>query len=157
MRKNMTRSLSRHGARGLTLLEIMVVLLIMGMIAGIVTKVVIDRIEMARVETAKIQIAEFKATLDLFSLENSFYPTMGQGLKALVTKPTTGRVPDKWPEHGYMPSIPEDPWGNEYIYVSPGTNDDYEIICRGRDGLPGGEGFDADINSWELGGAKDTR
>jgi len=151
------RFAGRRPDRGLTLLEIMVVLLIMGLIASVVTKVVVDRIEMARVQTAKTQIAEFKGALDLFYLENSFYPSTEQGLQALVTKPTTGRVPEKWPEHGYMPSIPLDPWGHEYIYISPGSHADYEIICLGRDGVEGGEGFDADIRSWELGGAEEGR
>lgn len=143
-----------RNAAGLTLLEIMVVVVIMGMIAGIVAKVVTDRIESARVETAKTQIAEFAGALELFYLDNSFYPATDQGLEALVTKPTSGREPVKWPERGYMTAIPADPWGHEYVYVSPGSNAPFEIISLGRDGVEGGEGFDADIASWELAGAK---
>ena len=145
-------SLRRDAA--LTLLEIMVVVVIMGMIAGIVAKVVVDRIESAKVETARTQMAEMAGALDLFYLDNSFYPTTEQGLAALAVKPSTGRMPDKWPPRGYMPAIPLDPWGHEYVYVSPGTHAEFEIICLGRDGVEGGEGFDADINSWELAGLR---
>jgi general secretion pathway protein G len=147
------RLLAQRREAGLTLLEIMVVVVIMGMIAGIVAKVVVDRIEMARVETAKTQIAEIAGALDLFYLDNSFYPATEQTLQALVIKPTAGRIPEKW--HQYMPSVPLDPWGHEYIYISPGSHSpNYDIICLGRDGVEGGEGFDADIGSWELGGRK---
>ena len=139
---------------GFTLLEIMVVVIIMGMIASIVTKVVVDRIELARVETTKMQIAEIAGALEQFYLDNGFYPSTEQGLQALVTKPTSGRVPDKWQEHGYMASVPADKWGRDFIYVSPGTHADYEITSLGRDGVEGGEGFDADIHSWELQGSR---
>ena len=137
----------------LTLVEIMVVVLIMGMIAGLVTKVVIDRLQEAKVETARTQIAELVDTLELFYMDNDFYPSSDQGLRALEFKPATGRIPKKWPLSGYMSSIPKDPWGNNYDYVSPGAVKPFEIISYGRDGEVGGEGFDADVRSWELGGA----
>jgi len=137
------------GARttaALSLLEIMVVILIMGMIAGIVTKVVVDKVERARAATAKVQIAEIRDALGLFFMDNAFYPTE---LHGLVTKSAAGDVRN-WPANGYMPSIPLDPWGRQYVYISPGVSRDFEIICLGRDGIEGGEGFDADIKSWEL-------
>ena len=130
----------------LSLLEIMVVVLIMGMIAGIVTKIVVDKVEQARIATAKVTIAELRDALGLFCIDNAFYP---ETLRGLVTKPGTGNIRN-WPPNGYMPSIPLDPWGREYIYISPGVEHDFEIICLGRDGVEGGEGFDADINSWAL-------
>ena len=148
------RPLSRAAQRAMTLIEIMVVVVIMGMIAAVVTTVVVDRLQAARVETSKTQVRHFMNALDLFYVDNSFYPTTEQGLQALVTKPTTGKIPDKWPEEGYMPSIPKDPWGKEYIYISPGADARYEIISLGRDGLQGGSSYDADIKSWDLAGDK---
>jgi len=131
---------------GLSLVEIMVVILIMGMIAGIVTKVVIDKAERARVSTAKVQIAEIRDAIELFYIDNAFYPS---DLNGLVEKPATGDI-RMWPENGYMHTVPLDPWGREYAYIAPGVDHAYEIICFGRDGVEGGEGFDADINSWNL-------
>mgnify|MGYP001203991915 CR=1 FL=1 len=145
---------ARRGEAGLTLIEIMVVVVILGMIAGIVSKVVVDRIEAAKVETAKAQIAEFMGALDLFYLDNGFYPSSEQGLQALVSKPTTGRAPEKYPERGYLRSLPLDPWNREYIYVCPGQHGDFDVVCLGRDGAEGGSGFDGDVNSWELGGVR---
>jgi general secretion pathway protein G len=139
--------------RGLTLLEVMVVVLILGMVAGIVSKVVVDRVEQARVETAKIQMREFRDALEFFYQDHHFYPSTQQGLEALVERPDDERI-DDWPEHGYLRAIPDDPWGNPYRYVSPGAHEEYDIICLGRDGEPGGEGFDADIKSWELAGGQ---
>ena len=140
----------RVARHGLTLIEIMVVVVIMGMIAGLVTTVVVDRLQAAKVETAKAQIRQFMNALDLFYLDNSFYPTSEQGLDALVTKPATGRTPTKWPEDGYLPSIPKDPWGNDYVFISPGSSAKYEILCLGRDGQEGGTGYDDDVQSWDL-------
>jgi len=145
---------SGRATTAMTLIEVMVVVMILGMIAGIVSKVVVDRIQMARVEAAKAQIAQFMGALDLFYLDNNFYPTTEQGLQALVTKPTVSPVPEKWPERGYLPNIPLDPWNREYIYISPGPRGDYEIICLGRDGIEGGAGFDADIRSSDFAGTK---
>lgn len=154
MKRTRARRSPRQAEQALTLLEVMVVVLIMGMIAAIVSKVVVDRVDEARVETAKTQIVEFRDAFDMFFIQNGFYPATEQGLQALVTQPTSGRVPTKWPESGYIKAIPLDPWGQEYIYISPGSRDKFEIVCLGRDGAEGGEGFDADINSWEIGAAK---
>ena len=141
----------RRRETALTLLEVMVVVAIMGMMALLVTKVVMDRLEEAKVKKAGIEISELSDAVQLFYLANSFYPSTEQTLQALVEKPTSGRVPERWPENGYMPAIPRDPWGNEYDYISPGRDGrQYEIVCYGRDGVEGGEGFDADIESWRL-------
>lgn len=143
---------SREG--GMTLIEIMVVVAIIGMIAAIVSKVVLDRLESSRVTTARAQIAQLKGALDLFFMDNSFYPTGDQGLDALIHKPTTGRIPERYKDGGYWDSdvIPDDPWGHPYEYISPTSDGKYEIICRGADGLEGGEGNDADISSKNLTG-----
>ncbi len=133
-----------------TLVEMMVVVLIIGLLAGIVTKVVVDRIDIAKQRTAEAQIAEFMGSFDMFYADNGFYPSMEQGLEALVTKPTDGRVPENWPPNAYLRTIPLDPWDNEYLYVEPGAHGPYDVICYGRDLKEGGEGFDADITSWNL-------
>jgi general secretion pathway protein G len=85
-------------------------------------------------------------------MDNGFYPSTEQGLEALIEKPTTGRIPKNYREGGYLEKkkITPDPWGNPYIYISPGTQGDYDIISYGADGVPGGEGFDADITNWDL-------
>lgn len=142
----------RRRTAGVTLLEIMVVVLIMGMIAAVVAKVVVDRLEVAKVELAKTQIRELCGAIDLFYIDNGFYPTTEQGLKALVEKPQTDPPVKKWPENGYLssPSAPKDPWGRDFAYVCPGAQRKYEILCLGRDGLEGGHGFDADVQSWNL-------
>ena len=142
----------RRAADGMTLLEIMVVVIILGMLATVVGKVVLDRLEDAKVNTARAQMAQFMGALDLFYLDNGFYPTTEQGLKALVEKPTTGPAADKWGQRRYLDSesIPLDPWGHEYFYQCPGTNGRFDIICYGRTGVES----DANINSWDLGGAR---
>ena len=137
----------------LTLLEIMIVVAILGMIIGVVGVGVMDRLEKARVETARIEIHGIMDGLEFFYLDQKFYPTSAQGLAALVTNPGDERIAD-WPENGYLSRVPKDPWNNKYKYISPGANGRYDIICYGRDGIAGGTGYDADIQSWELHGEK---
>lgn len=136
--------------RGFTLIEIMVVVVILGILAGIVVPRLLDEPEKARRTKAQIQIRSFEEALAGFKLDNGFFPTTEQGLKALVEKPVTGRIPNRYKEKGYMKRIPLDPWGSDYIYLSPGIHDDYDIISYGPDASAGGEGDDADINSWEI-------
>ncbi|HPP66368.1 MAG TPA: type II secretion system major pseudopilin GspG, partial [bacterium] len=116
------------------------------------------RVDDAKITAAKVQIKSFEQALQLFYLDNSFYPSTEQGLEALVSKPTTGRIPEKWREGGYLEKmvIPLDPWGHSYIYLSPGRNgEDFEIISYGKDGQEGGEGYDADISSSEIDGSQE--
>jgi len=132
--------------RAMSLLEIMVVVVIMGIIAGIVMKMVTDRVTRANVTKAKVELASLRDAVNMFFVDHSFYP---ESLRDLVSQPADERIKD-WPPNGYMPSIPLDPWGNEYIYVMPGLSRSFEIICLGADGVEGGEGADADIESWNL-------
>jgi general secretion pathway protein G len=145
-----TRKRIKRPDSAVTLLEVMVVVAIIGMIAGIASLVVLDRLQRAKVSVAKTQISNFVHALGMFYLDNDYYPTTEQGLDALVAKPTTGRVPKDFPENGYIDSIPLDPWGHEHIYVSPGAERGFEIMSLGRDGLQGGEGFDADITDRDV-------
>jgi len=138
---------------GFTLIEIMVVVIILGLLAGIVLPKILGREEEAKVSAAKVQIKSMESALDGFKLDNGFYPSTEQGLGALIKKPEVGRIPEKWAEGGYLKParIPKDPWGKDYQYFSPGNEGrEYEIISYGADGEQGGEGKNADINSWKI-------
>jgi general secretion pathway protein G len=138
---------------GFTLIELMVVIAILGILAALVAPSIIGRKEDAMRAAAKAQIKNFEQALKLFYVDNGFYPSTEQGLQALVEKPTIGRIPTRWREGGYLESktVPKDPWGNPYVYISPGIhNRDFDIISYGADGQEGGEGKDADIQSWAL-------
>jgi general secretion pathway protein G len=143
-------SISRN--RGFTLLEIIVVVFILSLLVAIVAPKIIGRTDDAKVADAKVQIRNFETALKLFKIDNGFYPETQQGLEALIEKPATGRVPNKYREGGYLEQnkIPLDPWGNPYIYVSPGIRGDFDIVSLGGDGKEGGEGPDADIENWDL-------
>jgi len=135
--------------QGFTLLELMVVLIILSLLAMIALPRFFGRVDEAKVTTAQVQIQNLETALRLFYLDNGFYPTTEQGLKALVERPSDAK---RWREGGYLEKgvVPKDPWGNDYIYRSPGENDrEYEIISLGRDGKEGGSGVDADIKNWE--------
>lgn len=137
---------------GFTLIEVIVVVFILSLLAAIVAPRLIGRTDEARVTEAKVQIRNFETALKLFKLDNGFYPATDQGLEALVEKPSVGREARNYREGGYLEqrNIPKDPWGNEYIYASPGVNGDFDLISFGADGQEGGEGFDADINNWDI-------
>jgi general secretion pathway protein G len=139
--------------KGFTLIEIMVVVIILGLLAGLVLPRILGQEEKAKVETTKVQIRSLEGALDAYKLDNNFYPTTDQGLDALIKKPESGRVPNKWREGGYLKParIPKDPWGKDYVYLAPGNEGrEYEIVSYGADGEPGGEGNNADIQSWKM-------
>ncbi|EAT14374.1 type II secretion system major pseudopilin GspG [Desulfuromonas acetoxidans] len=140
----------RHNQRGFTLIEVMVVVVILGILAGIVVPKLLDRPEEARRTKAELQIKGIEDALALYKLDNGLFPSTEQGLQALVEKPESGRIPIKYREGGYMKKIPSDPWGGNYIFLSPGINGDYDLLSYGADGEPGGEGKDADVKSWEI-------
>lgn len=138
--------------KGFTLLEIIVVVFILSILAAVVAPKIIGRTDDARIAEAKVQIKNFETALKLFKIDNGFYPDTQQGLQALIEKPTFGRIPHKYREGGYLEQkrIPLDPWGNPYIYVSPGVHGDFDIISYGADGKEGGEGKNADIRNWDM-------
>ena len=88
----------------------------------------------------------------MYKLDTGNYPSTEQGLQALVEAPATGELARSWREGGYLEKgqVPKDPWGNEYIYLSPGTRDDFDIVSYGADGIAGGDGKNEDINNWDL-------
>ena len=137
---------------GFTLIEIMVVIVILGILAGLIVPRIMGRPEEAKQLKAQLQIESLETALKLYKLDSGMYPATEQGLQALVEKPDTGAIPGKWREGGYLEKgrLPKDPWGNDFIYLSPGAHGDYDIVSYGADGVPGGEGKNKDINSWEL-------
>ncbi len=130
----------------------MVVVFILSMLVAVIAPRIIGRTDDARIAKAKIQIRNFETALKLFKLDSGFYPDTEQGLKALIEKPVIGRIPQNYRDKGYLEEqvIPNDPWGNPYIYLSPGIYGDYDIISYGADGKEGGEGKEADIKSWDI-------
>ena len=144
------RQLRRNASKGFTLIEIMVVIVILGILAAIVTPRILGRVDQARYEQARTQMRIIEDALKRFKLDNGRFPTTEQGLDALVRKPS-GKI-RRWPEGGYLdkPEVPADSWGNEFVYISPGQHGpDYDLKSFGADGLEGGEDYDADLESWK--------
>jgi general secretion pathway protein G len=135
---------------GFTLIEIMVVVIILSILAGIIIPRIAGRPEEARRTKAAVQIKQIEGALNLFKIDNGFYPTTDQSLEALVSPPTTGEEPQNYKEGGYMKKMPNDPWGNPYAYLSPGEHGDFDLISFGADGVEGGEERDTDIGNWEI-------
>jgi general secretion pathway protein G len=140
---------STRRARGFTLIEIMVVVVIMGVLATLVVPSLLERASDAKVSAARTEIKTIVNSLKLYKLDNARYPTTEQGLQALVTKPTSGPAANGWKAGGYIDKMPKDPWGNPYQYLSPGIKGEVDVFSLGADGQPGGTGADADIGSWE--------
>lgn len=142
------RPIRRNNCAGFTLIEIMIVLVILGVLAALVVPRIMGRPDEARVVAAKQDIATIAQALKLYKLDNRRYPTVEQGLEALVKKPTVEPLPPNW--KAYLERLPLDPWGNPYQYLNPGIHGEVDVLSYGADGKPGGEGFDADIASWAL-------
>jgi|SRR5215470_10488524 len=130
---------------GFTLIEIMVVVFILGLLVTLVAPRIIGRTDEARVTKAKADIKAIEEAANMFKLDNGFYPSTAEGIQALVQAPPRAR---KFNPDGYLPNIPHDPWGNEYVYMSDGRN--VVVMSLGADGVEGGEGYNADIDSRNL-------
>lgn len=148
--RKLTKRFKNHN--GFTLIELMVVVVILGILASLIVPKLMGRTDEAKIVKAKVDISAIETGLKLYRLDNGTYPTTEQGLSALIQEPHTEPLPSKWNKNGYIErsQIPKDPWGREYIYLSPGVHKEYDIISYGADGVPGGEDINADINSWEL-------
>ncbi|AJE22999.1 general secretion pathway protein G [Azotobacter chroococcum NCIMB 8003] len=133
--------------RGFTLLEIMVVLVILGLLVALVAPNVLQNQDRAMVEKAKADVALLEQALDMYKLDNFQYPTTNQGLEALVTKPEIDPQPKRYNSNGYIKRLPQDPWGNPYQYLQPGTKKAFDVYSLGADGEMGGEGLAADIGN----------
>ena len=144
--------IKKIGDLGFTLIELMVVIVILGILAGLIVPRIMGRPEEAKQLKAKIQIESLETALKLYKLDNGMYPDTEQGLQALIELPATGTLPKKWRKGGYLEKgkLPKDPWGNDFVYLSPGVHDVFDIISYGADGIPGGEDKYKDINNWEI-------
>lgn len=152
MEKKMKKRAMNKGAgnHGFTLIEIMVVIVIIGILALAIVPNLIPKVDEARVTRAVNDIDALKTALKLYRLDNGVYPSTEQGLEALIEAPTVGVLPKKYPSGGYLEQPAIDPWGNKYIYISPGLHGDFDILSYGADGVPDGEDVNKDITSWDL-------
>ena len=140
---------ARAQARGFTLIEILVVMAIIGIMAALIVPNIMSRPDEARVTAARADVNAIMGALKLYRLDNGAYPTNEQGLLALVKKPDRGDTPRNWKPGGYLDKLPSDPWGSDYQYINPGIRGEVDVFSLGADRKPGGEGYDADIGSWQ--------
>ena len=146
------RSSRVPGYQGFTLIEVLVVVVILGILAAVVVPRIMDQPDKAAVVRAKQDVQALVTALNLYKLDNYSYPSTQQGLEALVQRPTGAPTAPNWKEGGYLDRLPRDPWGNPYQYLSPGRHGDFDAYSLGKDGQPGGEGYNADIGNWNLRG-----
>lgn len=139
----------RNTQKGFTLIEIMVVVVIIGVLAALIVPSVLGRADEARVTAAKTDLQAIANALDLYKLDNYDYPSTDQGLDALVSRPSGQPEALNWNPDGYLKKLPKDPWKRDYIYISPGTHGAFDLYSLGADGREGGEGYAADILSWD--------
>lgn len=132
---------------GFTLIEIMVVVVILSILAAFLVPKIMDRPEQARQIKAQQDIRTLENSLRLYKLDNLFYPSTDQGLEALVVKPATEPLPKKWSGEGYLERLANDPWGNPYLYLNPGTHRTIDIYSLGPDGRTDTED---DVGNWNL-------
>lgn len=135
--------------KGFTLIELMVVVVILGILASIIVPNIISRPDDAKVVKAKQDILVLENALEMYKLDNGFYPSTDQGLNALVQEPSGTPTPSNWRQGGYIKSLRKDPWNNDYNYLNPGIHSAIDIFSYGADGVDGGEGFDGTIGNWD--------
>ncbi len=146
----MIRQQRFHDA-GFTLIELMIVVVILGMLATMVMPKILDKPEQARRTKAKVDLRSIQAALAMFKTDTGRFPTTSEGLQSLVANPGSIRGYGK---DGYLERVPLDPWGNKYVYLSPGVhNKDYDLVSYGKDGEQGGTGDGADVASWDIEGS----
>ena len=145
----LTRRATPCKQSGFTLIEIMVVVVIIGILASVVVPRIMDNPDKARTAKAQNDIQALGSALDLYRLDNYIYPNTDQGLEALVSKPSSSPEPPNWKQGGYIKKLNKDPWGNDYLYLSPGEHGDFDIYSLGADGAPGGDAASSDIGSWD--------
>ncbi|MCG9720280.1 type II secretion system major pseudopilin GspG [Shewanella sp. Isolate7] len=138
---------ARNKQKGFTLLEVMVVIVILGILASMVVPNLMGNKDKADIQKAVSDIVALENALDMYRLDNSVYPTTEQGLEALVEKPTISPEPRNYRADGYVKRLPQDPWRNDYLLLSPGEQGKIDIFSAGPDGQPGTED---DIGNWNL-------
>jgi general secretion pathway protein G len=133
---------------GFTLIEILVVVVIIGIIAAMIVPNFVGRDDQARVAAAKNDLRAIANALEMYRMDNAHYPSTSQGLEALVRRPSGFPEPRNYNEGGYLRRMPEDPWGNQFIYASNGRS--FELFSLGANSAEGGEGIDAEIHFKDL-------
>ncbi|RFA31429.1 type II secretion system protein GspG [Alkalilimnicola ehrlichii] len=148
----MTNNRSRPARmRGFTLIEIMVVVVILAILGTFAVSNIFDRPDQARLTKAQHDIRTLESALEMYRMDNFVYPSSDQGLQALVERPTSSPEPRNWRSGGYMRQLPQDPWGNAYVYLGPDdTGGRPVILSYGADGQPGGDGVNAEIRNTNL-------
>ena len=136
----------RRRSPGFTLLELLVVLVVLGLLAGIVAPKYFSQLGKSEVKVARAQVEGLAKALDLYRLDAGHYPNTEQGLASLVARPSNE---PRWGGPYLQKGVPLDPWGRDYGYKAPGDNGEYDLLSLGKDGQPGGEGENADIVSWQ--------
>ena len=134
---------------GFTLIEVMVVVVILAILASVVVPRIIQRPDEAKVVKARQDIMTLESALELYRLDNGFYPTTDQGLEALIREPNSDPMPRNWKQGGYIKRLRSDPWNRPYQYLNPGIHSEIDIFSFGADGEPGGEGIDSEIGNWD--------
>lgn len=142
------KKVKHYKQAGFTLIELMVVVVILAILAAIAVPMLMDRPDEAREVKVKQDISALSSSLQLYKLDNFRYPTTDQGLEALASEPTSEPLPKNWKP--YMERLPKDPWGNDYLYLSPGEHGSFDVFSYGADGMEGGEGADADLGNWNI-------
>ena len=138
--------------KGFSIIELMVVVIIIGILATTILPRIMGRTDDAKITKVKADIKSLETALDMYKIDNGLYPDTEQGLNALIKLPDTGVLPKKWRKGGYLkkPVIPNDPWDNAYLYISPGSRGDYDIMSYGADSMQGGEGINKDLSNFDV-------
>jgi len=147
-----TRRPSASTARrqgGFTLLEVIIVIVIIGLLATVVVQNLAGEVDKARVTKAQADVRALESALNMYKLDNFRFPSTEQGLRALTERPNSAPEARNWRNGGYVTSLPQDPWGNPYQFLSPGQHGTIDVFSLGADGKAGGEGDDADIGNWD--------
>ncbi|MBY0544908.1 MAG: type II secretion system major pseudopilin GspG [Gammaproteobacteria bacterium] len=139
-------------SRGFTLIEVMVVVVILGILAAMVVPKIMSRPDQAKIVKAQQDVMAIQSALDLYKLDNGFYPTTDQGLQALSTKPDSDPVPQSWKAGGYLQSLPIDPWNKPYQYLNPGVHGDVDVFSYGPTGKAGA----GEIGNWNSSGQQSS-
>ena len=135
--------------KGFTLIEIMIVVVILSILASLIIPRIMNRPDQARVVKAQQDMRALESALNMYRLDNYYYPTTNQGLQALVSMPAGQPEPANW-QQAYLDKLPKDPWGQPYLYLMPGKHGDFDLFTHGADRRKGGEESDADLGNWEL-------
>lgn len=147
---SLRKTRSRDTEAGFTLTEMMVVIVIIGLLSTVVVVNVLPLLGGAREDKVRADLSSLEGALTTFYATYGRYPTTDEGLEALVNPPAESRVSARYAEEGFIQRLPEDPWGHDYQYLSPGEHGRFDVYSLGADGRPGGEGDNADIGNWDL-------